>query len=115
MIYVALLLWVGCRRGSNFLLLLVLTAAAMTVFEMDLDPLDTGPNSEVQQMINANTEMFQMTAYLKFRIPVHKWFITPSWKRLVEAEDCLVRYLILNAPMATKVVYFSRLLKCLRK
>ena len=64
----------------------------MTVFEMDLDCLDAGPNSEVQQMINANTEMFHLTAYLKFRIPVHKWFKTPTWKRLIEAEDCIVRY-----------------------
>ena len=80
----------------------------MTVFEMDLDPLDAGPNSEVQQMINANTEMFQMTAYLKFRIPVHKWFKTPSWKRLVEAEDCLVRYItfIITQPSIYRVIVY---------
>lgn len=66
-------------------------SAAATVFEMDLDCLNARPNSEVQRMIDANTEMFQLTAYLKFRIPFHKWFKTPTWKRLVEAEECIVK------------------------
>lgn len=66
-------------------------SAAATVFEMDLDCLNAGPTSEVQQMIDANAEMFRLTAYLKFRIPIHKWYKTKTWKQLVEAEETVVR------------------------
>ena len=66
-------------------------AAAATVFEMDLDCLGAGPTSEVQQMIDANAQMFQLTAHLKFRLPLHKWFKTKTWKQLVEAEETIVR------------------------
>ena len=64
----------------------------MTVFQMELDCLDAEPDSDVQKMIDANTEMFKLTANLKFRIPFHKWFKTSTWLQLVEAEDCIVRY-----------------------
>lgn len=66
-------------------------SAAATVFQMNLDCLNISPNSEVQKMIDANTEMFQLSADLKFRLPFHTQFVTRRWKRIVEAEECILQ------------------------
>lgn len=66
-------------------------SAAATVFDMDLDCLNISPNDEVQKIIDANTEMFERTAQLKFMIPIHKQFNTTKWKRVAEAEECILQ------------------------
>ncbi|XP_052267065.1 probable cytochrome P450 CYP44 isoform X2 [Dreissena polymorpha] len=66
-------------------------SAAMTVFEARLNSFKTSKDSEVQKMINANTAMFTLSAKMKFQLPLYKLFPTPIWKRLVDAEECVLQ------------------------
>ena len=67
------------------------SAAAMTVFEKRLQCLNDGPKSEVQKMIDANTDMFTLSAKMKFQLPLYKVIKTLIWSKLVAAEECVVR------------------------
>ena len=59
----------------------------MTCFETRLGCLDADANSEQQKMIDANQAIFTWSLKLRFSIPFYKYFSTPSWKKLVQAED----------------------------
>jgi len=63
----------------------------MTVFESRLKCLDGGSQSEVQNMIDANTAMFELSAQMKFQLPWHKLYKTPIWRKLVQAEECVLQ------------------------
>ncbi|XP_053376953.1 probable cytochrome P450 CYP44 [Mercenaria mercenaria] len=66
-------------------------SAAMTVFEERLHCLSSGPDSEVQKMIDANSDMFTLSAKMKFQLPLYKMFETPTWKKLCMAEECVYK------------------------
>lgn len=59
----------------------------MLVFEKHLGAFQSGPTSNIQKMIEANTEMFHLSGLLKFSLPLFKYVSTPKWRRLVKAED----------------------------
>ncbi|XP_049783973.1 probable cytochrome P450 CYP44 isoform X1 [Schistocerca cancellata] len=44
-----------------------------------------------QKIIDANKEVFQLSAILKFSLPMYKYFRTPKWKRITEAENFIYR------------------------
>ncbi|KAL3853185.1 hypothetical protein ACJMK2_016750 [Sinanodonta woodiana] len=64
-----------------------LESSGMTVFETRLGCLNAGPNSEAQKMIDANTTMFTLSTKLQFSLPFFRYLNTPTWRKLVEAED----------------------------
>ena len=63
----------------------------MTVFERRLNCLSDGPNSEVQKMIDANMDMFTLSAKMKFQLPLYKFMKTPTWEKLCQAEECVYK------------------------
>jgi hypothetical protein len=59
---------------------------------MRLGCLNGGLEEErAQTMVNANKVMFNLSALLKFSLPVYKYISTPKWKKLLEAEDFFYR------------------------
>jgi len=69
-------------------LFVVFAAAGIVCFEMRLGCLNADLEEErAQAMINANKVMFNLSALLKFSLPVYKYIVTPKWKKLLEAED----------------------------
>ncbi|VDK83141.1 unnamed protein product [Cylicostephanus goldi] len=63
-----------------------LESAALTVFEKRLGAL--GNRTEwADMLVNLNKEIFQLSAQLKFALPVYKYFDTPKWKKMVKLED----------------------------
>jgi hypothetical protein len=59
---------------------------------MRLGCLNGGLEEErAQAMVNANKVMFNLSALLKFSLPVYKYISTPKWKKLLEAEDFFYR------------------------
>jgi len=71
---------------------LLFIAAGIVCFEMRLGCLNGDLEEErAQAMINANKDMFNLSALLKFSLPVYKYIATPKWKKLLEAEDFFYR------------------------
>ncbi|KAL4226163.1 hypothetical protein ACF0H5_014149 [Mactra antiquata] len=62
-------------------------SAAMTIFEERLNCFNAERDSVVQKMIDANTDMFTLSAEMKFQLPLHKLMQTPTWKKLCVSED----------------------------
>jgi hypothetical protein len=67
-------------------------AAGIVCFETRLGCLNGGLEEErAQAMVNANKVVFNLSALLKFSLPVYKYISTPKWKKLLEAEDFFYR------------------------
>jgi cytochrome P450 len=67
-------------------------SAGIVCFDMRLGCLNGDLEEErAQAMINANKVMFNLSALLKFSLPVYKYIATPKWKKLLEAEDFFYR------------------------
>ncbi|KAK3103504.1 hypothetical protein FSP39_019686 [Pinctada imbricata] len=64
-----------------------LESSGMTCFETRFGCLNASPDSHVQKMIDSNNEIFVLSTKLMFSIPFHKIFNSPTWKKLLEAED----------------------------
>jgi len=61
-------------------------ASGMICFEKRLGCLDV-QEKLAGEMIEANVDIFQLSAELKFSMGLHNYFPTPKWKRFVAAED----------------------------
>ncbi|XP_060598310.1 probable cytochrome P450 CYP44 [Ruditapes philippinarum] len=61
------------------------------VSQRRLNCLSDGPDSEVQKMIDANMDMFTLSAKMKFQLPLYKVMKTPTWKKLCQAEECVYK------------------------
>ena len=68
----------------------------MTCFETRLGCLEADKDSHQQKMIEANGAIFSLSLKLKFTIPLYKYISTPTWKKLVEAEDYFFGYVKYN-------------------
>jgi 5-bromo-4-chloroindolyl phosphate hydrolysis protein len=67
-------------------------AAGIVCFEMRLGCLNGGLEEErAQAMVNANKDIFNLSALLKFSLPIYKYISTPKWKKFIEAEDFFYR------------------------
>ncbi|XP_049783975.1 probable cytochrome P450 CYP44 isoform X3 [Schistocerca cancellata] len=67
-------------------------AAGAICFGRRLGCLYGGEMEKVaQKIIDANKEVFQLSAILKFSLPMYKYFRTPKWKRITEAENFIYR------------------------
>ncbi|XP_054276471.1 probable cytochrome P450 CYP44 [Macrosteles quadrilineatus] len=67
-------------------------SAGVVCFDRRLGYLSDGPQKAViEQVIQANKNMFYLSGLLKFSLPVYKYIPTPKWKKIVEAEDIVVR------------------------
>ncbi|KAK5980493.1 Unspecific monooxygenase [Trichostrongylus colubriformis] len=67
-----------------------LESSALTVFEKRLGALD----DRIQwadELVNLNKSIFQLSAKLKFALPLYRYFPTPKWKKMVELEDKFYR------------------------
>lgn len=67
-------------------------SAGAICFGRRLGCLNGGEMENVaQKIIAANKEIFQLSGNLKFSLPVYKYFHTPKWKRITEAENFIYR------------------------
>lgn len=67
-------------------------AAGVVCFDRRLGYLNDGPQQNViEKVIEANKIVFHLSGLLKFSYPIYKYVLTPKWKRIVEAEDIVVR------------------------
>ena len=65
----------------------------MTCFETRLGTLDAEPESVPQKMIDANQNIFSLSLKLRFAlVPWYKFIPSPTWRKLLEAEDYFFRY-----------------------
>lgn len=65
-----------------------LESCGQSCFEKRLGCLEIdGADSWQQKIIDVNTSIFQLTLKMRFSLPLHQLLPTPSWKRLMEAED----------------------------
>ena len=70
----------------------VFVASGMTCFDTRLGCLEADDDSLPQKMINASSDIFRLSRKLKFSVPLYKYFTTPTWKKLVQAEDFFFGY-----------------------
>ncbi|XP_033746098.1 probable cytochrome P450 CYP44 [Pecten maximus] len=64
-----------------------LESSGSTCFETSLGCLESGPGSWTEKMITANNDIFALSTKITFSVPFHTLFTTPTWKKLVDAED----------------------------
>lgn len=67
------------------------TAAAMIAFD-DRKHFFTSRSPLAERWIEANDVIMQLSGRLQFALPWHQLVATPTWKRLMEAEEFLTRY-----------------------
>ena len=76
-----------------FLFIYFILAAGIVCFDTRLGSFSGDKNEErAQAMIDANRVIFELSAQLKFSLPVYKYISTTKWKKLIEAEDFFYRY-----------------------
>lgn len=65
----------------------------MVCFDKRLGYLDGGEQEAViEKVIEANRTIFYLSGLLKFSLPIYKYVLTPKWRKVVQAEDIVVRY-----------------------
>ena len=66
----------------------------MTCFETRLGTLDAESDSVPQKMIDANQNIFSLSLKLRFAlVPWYKFIPSPTWRKLLQAEDYFFRYI----------------------
>lgn len=63
-----------------------LESAGLIVFEKRLGALSAN-RVWADDLVETNKEIFQLSAQLKFALPLYKVFSTRKWKRMVALED----------------------------
>ncbi|KAK7503358.1 hypothetical protein BaRGS_00005279 [Batillaria attramentaria] len=66
-----------------------LESSGISCFDTRLGFLTEKGKAEAQELIEASSTVFKLTTKLKFSLPLYKFLPTPSWKKLVAAEDVL--------------------------
>lgn len=66
-------------------------ASGVGSFDTCLGFLTESGRREAVELIDANTTVFELTAKLKFALPLYKYLPSPTWKRLVAAESSIFR------------------------
>ncbi|XP_025108023.1 probable cytochrome P450 CYP44 isoform X2 [Pomacea canaliculata] len=68
-----------------------LESSGVGSFDRCLGFLTESGRREAVELIDANTTVFELTAKLKFALPLYKYLPSPTWKRLVAAESTIFR------------------------
>ncbi|KAK3868485.1 hypothetical protein Pcinc_026127 [Petrolisthes cinctipes] len=66
----------------------ILESAAMCCFEKSLGCLEEGEDEDLaQKLVEANLDIFKLSAELKFSLRLYRYFTTPKYRKLHDLED----------------------------
>ena len=68
------------------------SASGMNCFNTRRGFLTEEGRREALELVEASSTVFALNTQLTVSLPLHKYLITPKWKRLFTAEDVLLRW-----------------------